>query len=390
MISSRRTLLLPILLSSGLLCACAHVRPAAPARAEAAASAASTTTQPETTTASADAAAKAQTPAASAASAAATENTTTTPAPEASVLLSAIGDIRLDGPVGRFSQEHGPAAVTAEALRWLKADIVFGNLEAPLTLRGEKTDKKFTFRAPPKNLDILEAAGFTILNLANNHIVDFGPVGLLDTLAALDARGFLHVGAGRNLDEARRPVIIEKNGLRVGFLALTSTHPDFAWARKERPGVAYSDFDRFPEWIRQAKSSCDVLIVSFHGGTERAELPNEIQRAFGHMAVDAGADLVLGHHPHVLQPVELYKGRIILHSIGNGLFVSPSPETRAGAIVRILLKKNGPVLADFVPVDTWSGGKLRLAPEAAKTVTSALDRDGALTAHPELFRVLQE
>ncbi|MFA6028741.1 MAG: CapA family protein [Elusimicrobiota bacterium] len=310
------------------------------------------------------------------------------PTPEPEMIFVAMGDIRLDGPEGRAFAENGPSAPASAVRRWLEGDVLFGNLETSVSRRGAPTrGKTFTFRAPPENIAILRATGFTVLNLANNHVMDYGPEAFLDTLRLLDEGGFRRVGAGRDLGEAVRPVFFERGGLRVGLLAFTSTHPEEAWARRERPGVAYSGDARVPEWIRLAKSSCDVLLVSFHGGTEKAEDPNEIQRAFGRLAVDAGADAVIGHHPHVLQAVELYKGRPILHSIGNGLFVSPTPVTRWSALARIRIGRRGVLGVEFVPTDTWSDGRLRPAPDSADIVRAALDRDGTLSAHPELFRL---
>ncbi len=303
------------------------------------------------------------------------------------VTLVATGDIRLDGPHGAVIRLLGPEVPTRRVRSWLSGDIVFGNLETAVTRRGEKAEKKWNFRCPEESLAALSAAGYTVLNLANNHVMDYGPTGLGDTLAALSRRGFLHMGAGKDLAAARKPVFVSAGGLRIGFLGLTSTVPEFMWAKAHKPGTAYSDFDRFPLWIAQARKECDLLVVSFHGGTEKMEAPQPIQRAFGRAAVDAGADLVLGHHPHVLQAVELYKGKPILHSLGNFLFVSPAPATRWSAIARIRLSREGVRRIEFLPVATWPP----LRPAGAKgrqAVLKALDGDGALSSHPDLFSVV--
>ncbi len=303
------------------------------------------------------------------------------------ITLVATGDIRLDGAHGAVIRLLGPAAPTRRVRHWLSGDIVFGNLETAVTRRGEKADKKWNFRCPEENLAALSAAGYTVLNLANNHVMDYGPTGLGDTLAALARRGFLHMGAGKDMAAARKPVFVSAGGFRIGFLGLTSTVPEFMWAKSRKPGTAYSDFDRFPLWIGEARKECDLLVVSFHGGTEKMEAPQPIQRAFGRAAVDAGADLVLGHHPHVLQAVEFYKGKPILHSLGNFLFVSPAPATRWSAIARIRLSREGVRRIEFLPVVTWPP----LRPAGAKgrqAVLEALDGDGALSAHPDLFSVL--
>jgi poly-gamma-glutamate synthesis protein (capsule biosynthesis protein) len=304
------------------------------------------------------------------------------------VTLSAVGDIRLNGPVGDIIRAHGAQAPVAAIKDLLSADIVFGNLETSVTKRGTKTPKTWNFRSPPQNLKALDEGGFTMVNLANNHVWDYGEVGFRDTLSAVKKAGFLYIGGGKNLAEVSKPNIVEINGIKVGFLGFTSTFPMEAWARKNKPGVNYSDFDKFPAVIAAAKRECDVLVVSFHGGTELAEEPNQIQKDFMHLAVTAGADLILGHHPHVLQAVEVYKDKPILYSLGNFLFVSPAPATRPTVIAKITLNAQGVSRIDFVPVDTNWGTPKPVSGEEAKAVFQALDRQGALTQFPQRFKVL--
>lgn len=306
-------------------------------------------------------------------------------ASRAGVTLAAVGDISLDGPVGRIIALHGPGAPLAGLGDLLAADIVFGNLECPVTERGEKAPKTWNFRAPAKRLEALTRAGFQVLNLANNHIMDYGATGLRDTLAAVDKAGFLRLGAGRDLAEAERLLVVERGGLRIGFLGFTSTFPQEAWARKKRPGVAYSDFDRFPAVIREAKARCDVLIVSFHGGTELAPEPNDIQKDFAKVAITAGADLLIGHHPHVLQPVEIIDGKPVLYSLGNFLFVSPTPETRWTAVVRARLGPRGVEQLELAPVDIQWGRPRPADAEGTRLVYEALNRLGAFDQHPDLL-----
>jgi poly-gamma-glutamate synthesis protein (capsule biosynthesis protein) len=302
--------------------------------------------------------------------------------------LAAVGDIRLDGPVGRLILRFGSEQPSAGIRDLLKADIVFGNLECPLTQRGEKQEKTWNFRAPPKNLSSLREAGFTILNLANNHTMDYGASGLLDTLEAVQKAGIISIGAGRNIREAERFKVIPSEGLNIGFLGLTATLPKEAWAQGNSPGVAYSDFSRFPALIRSARESCDVLVVSFHGGTELAPEPNEIQKAFAHAAVDAGADLVLGHHPHVLQALEVHRGKPILYSLGNFLFVSPSKESQTTVIAKARLGPGGVKAMEFVAVDTNWGQPKPADEQGRKAAYEALNRLGALEQFPERFKLI--
>lgn len=305
----------------------------------------------------------------------------------ATVTLAAVGDIRLDGPVGELIKRFGPAHPTSGLGDALAADIVLGNLECPVTDRGRKLPKTWNFRARPLSLDALKAAGFTLLTIANNHSFDYGREGFLDTLFHLTKAKLPFIGGGRDRAEAERLHVVQKGGLKIGFLGFTSTHPEEAWSKSSRPGVAYSDFARFPGVIAAARPKADVLIVVFHGGTELAQDANDIQRAFGRAAIDAGADMVIGHHPHVIQPLEVYRGKPILHSIGNFLFVSPNPATRATMVVRAALSSTGVDRLDFLPFDTNWGRPVPAGAEAAAAVSLALDRLGALTAEPERFKV---
>lgn len=303
------------------------------------------------------------------------------------VTLAAVGDIRLDGPVGELITRFGPAHPTSGLGKALEADIVLGNLECPVTKRGTKLAKTWNFRAPPRNLAALKEAGFTLLTIANNHSFDYGRQGFLDTLANLKKAGLAFIGGGRDRAAAEGLHIVRKEGLKIGFLGLTSTHPEAGWSKAARPGVAYSDFARFPSIISRAKLKVDVLIVVFHGGTELAEDANDIQKAFGRAAIDAGADLVIGHHPHVIQPLEVYRGKPILYSLGNFLFVSPNPATRATMVVRAVLSAGGVDRLDFLPFDTNWGRPVPAGAEAAAAVSLALDRLGALRQAPERFKV---
>ena len=310
----------------------------------------------------------------------ATAGETPAPAPRRAV-LSAVGDIRLDGPVAAVARRDGPAGPTADAARDLAADIVFGNLETPVTSRGVKTAKTWNFRASPSLLAVVEKAGFTVLNLANNHVWDYGEEGFLDTLKHLAQGPWSVVGGGKDRAEAEAVrVVTAPSGLRVGFVGLTSTHPKEGWAGPRKPGVAFSDFPRVSSVVKAAKARCDTLVVSFHGGTELSEVPNDIQKAVARAAVDAGADLFLGHHPHVLQPVELYKGAPIVYSLGNFLFVSPSSGTHRTVIARAELEPGRVASLTFLPYDTAGGRPRPASLEDSRAAYESLDRFGAFAA----------
>jgi poly-gamma-glutamate synthesis protein (capsule biosynthesis protein) len=330
----------------------------------------------------------AQTPAVSSAAAVSASSAAAVSASSAAaveVTLSAAGDIRLSGPIADIARADGADAPSRAVKDLLAADIEFANLETPLTKRGSKTPKTWNFRSDPRDLRIVRAAGLTVLNIANNHVWDYGKDGFLDTLKYLERDGWNYVGGGRDREAAEEVRVYEVRGLKVGVVGLTSTHPEAAWAGPGKPGVAYSDFDRMAGIVGRAKARCDVLVVSFHGGTELAEDANDIQKAVARAAIDAGADLFLGHHPHVIQPVELYKGKPILYSLGNFLFVSPHAETRPEVVARATLAKDGVRRLELIPLDGNWGRPKPASPEIAATARAALDRLGALEARPDLI-----
>lgn len=301
------------------------------------------------------------------------------------VTLVVVGDIRLDGPVGRIALTEGETAPVALVKDALAGDILLGNLEQPLTGRGEAAAKKFTFRAPPERAPVLKACGFAAVGLANNHVMDYGPEGLDDTLRALDRAGVARLGAGRDSAAARRPLVLERQGLKVGLLALTSTFPEEGWAGRRKPGTAFADLARVEGWVRSAKKACDVLVVSFHGGTELATEPNEVQRAFARAAAAGGADAVIGHHPHVVQAAEVVGKTVVVHSVGNFLFESPTPGTEKSLVARLTLTRAGVQKAELLPIDT-EGGRPKPASAAQRAeIRALLDALGALSARPDLI-----
>lgn len=257
----------------------------------------------------------------------------------ARITLSAVGDIMLAGSGAATFARAGfdyPFAATSRELR--RADIAMGNLEAPLTSGGKEfTGKQFRFRVNPKAAVALSRAGFSVLTLANNHIMDFGAEGLGETLETLKRHGIVFAGAGANIGEARRPAMLERNGGKVAFLSYSLTQPLEFFAGDRSAGTAPGWSRYFQEDIRRARSCSDYVVVSFHWGAERAVHPRPYQVEAARRAIDAGADLVIGHHPHVLQGVERYRGGIILYSLGNFAFGSLSRHADSSVMARIVL-----------------------------------------------------
>jgi len=241
--------------------------------------------------------------------------------------IAAVGDIMLGGTATPELRKYGydyPFELTAPILK--QAQIVFGNLEGPLTAGGtSETNKQYVFRSPPdKVAPALARAGFNLVSLANNHILDYGPQGLEDTRAALDRAGIRAVGAGRNLNEARAPAIMTAEGITVAFLAYSLTFPEEFWAGPDTPGTAFGHERHVREDVAAARQRADIVVVSFHWGTEGKTELRDYQITLARAAIDAGASVVLGHHPHILQAVERYRQGAILYSLGNFVFGSYS------------------------------------------------------------------
>ncbi len=185
----------------------------------------------------------------------------------------------------------------------------------------------------------MKRAGFNVLSMANNHMLDYGADGLLETIHHLDSLGINHSGAGDSLSSARREAIVTCNGSKIAFLSYSLTFPKEFYADKDRAGTAPGFRPTLEEDISRARASADYVVVSFHWGQELAVMPKKYQVTAARLAVDAGADIVIGHHPHVLQGIEHYKNALIFYSLGNFAFGSLSKSCDRSIIVRITLTK---------------------------------------------------
>lgn len=268
------------------------------------------------------------------------------------IVITCVGDIMLAGSATESLARNGygyPFAKTAQELR--KGDITIGNLEAPLTTGGtEFREKTYRFRANPAAAAALKRAGFSVLTLANNHMMDYGTDGLRDTLAILARHGIAHTGAGASLAAARRETVVQVRGKRVAFLAYSLTFPSEFYATANQPGTApgYPVYVR--EDIRRARTKADYVVISFHWGAERAEFPKQYQMETARMAIDAGADAIIGHHPHVLQGIEFYRGKPILYSLGNFAFGSRSTAADRSVMAKLTFTGNE-CAVDLIPLN---------------------------------------
>lgn len=242
------------------------------------------------------------------------------------------------------------------------SDLFLVNLECPFTDRGEKLPKNFNFRARTEFVQSLIAGGVDVVSLANNHLMDYGEEGLLDTLATLDAAGIAYFGAGRNLAEARKPAIVERDGIRIAFLGyfflgLRNIEPPAVHATASTPGVAghYNDVNEMERMLREdvrlAKSQADLVVPYFHWGRERYFIAEPYQGRLARAAIEEGASLILGSHPHVLQGMELVGAVPVIYSMGNFVFGGNwNPKPKETALYKARLSKAGYLSSEILPL----------------------------------------
>ncbi|OGB63889.1 MAG: hypothetical protein A2Y94_06105 [Caldithrix sp. RBG_13_44_9] len=214
-----------------------------------------------------------------------------------------------------------------------RADIFFCNLEAPFGTSGTAFEKTYTFRVSPDLVQILTAGRLNMVSLANNHMMDYGAEPLLTTMELLGKNNIHYSGAGTNLREARKPARLTMNGKNISFACYSLTFPEEFWATDTSGGTCFPSHSFVFRDLKKFKSDSNLLIVSFHWGGELLTMPKEYQIELAHQVIDAGADVILGHHPHVIQGVELYKGKVIAYSLGNFIFGSYSESVKESMLL---------------------------------------------------------
>lgn len=197
-------------------------------------------------------------------------------------------------------------------------DLMMVNLENAVTRSIDSMDKEFVFKMKPEYLSHLTKAGISVVNCANNHSADFGVEGLIETISRLDSAGIRHTGIGRNLSEARKPVIMNVNGIRIGFLGYGGTKKFLA--SRSQPGTAPRSKWLIMDDVKRLRPHVDFVVVNLHWGDELEIEPDSGQIGLAHQIIEGGADLIVGHHPHVLQGIEQYLGKTIAYSLGNFVF----------------------------------------------------------------------
>ena len=258
------------------------------------------------------------------------------------VRLVFAGDIVLDDFAGEMmARGEDPFAGFASVFK--NADIRLGNLECVIATTGSAGDKNFTFRAHPRALPFIKRH-FDAVGLANNHSGDYGREAFAEMLTLLGAAEIAQFGGGRHLREAHQPLIIERQGLRIAFLGYLEFMPRSFEADFNAPGVAWSEDQQVIADIRAARTvyKADLVIPVMHWGWENERTANPRQRQLARTMVDAGADMVLGGHPHVTQDMGLYRGKPLVYSVGNFVMKETDNDNqRRGWVVEVELDKKG-------------------------------------------------
>jgi poly-gamma-glutamate capsule biosynthesis protein CapA/YwtB (metallophosphatase superfamily) len=300
--------------------------------------------------------------------------------------IVAVGDIMLGRGVGsRLEKGNFDYKYPFEEVVdfFSEGDIVFGNLEHPMTNSEKCFDKryKYVLKSKPEAVESLKYAGFNLLNLANNHILDYYDRGLFDTLDILNSNGIMYSGAGKNINEAREPAVIEKNGIKTALISYTDMseyfyagNPSINFAAEEnKAGVAPRKLESILEDIGKVRKSVDILMVSLHWGVEESFDVQPEQVEFAHQLIDKGADVILGHHPHQFQAIEIYNGKPIFYSLGNFIFDQNDPENQESFIV--IMKYKNKELSSLIAIPVKTQAKTRVVRQTGTEALGILNRE---------------
>ncbi|NYE56622.1 CapA family protein [Carboxydothermus ferrireducens] len=253
--------------------------------------------------------------------------------PAKEIKLVFLGDVLAGGNLNYYYQKYGYDYPWQKVKKYFQGKLVFANLESCISLRGKPERKKYTFRGRPEFLKAMKKAGVTAVSVANNHSADYGLISLYDTLGYLRQEGIYYSGAGRDVYITEIPW----QGYKIGFLAFSRVIPSTTCVASPKKTGIWSIYEpnvgKILKLICENDAKYDLLVVSVHWGVERDLTPNPPEIKLAHKLVEAGADVVMGHHPHVVQRYEIYKGRPIFYSLGNFIFTSSSNKETAKTVI---------------------------------------------------------
>ena len=234
------------------------------------------------------------------------------------------------------------------------ADIVFANLEAPFGEGGEAYPKQYSFQVDPQLIKVISAGHINVVSIANNHIMDFGIESLQTTMKLLENNNIFFAGAGMELEEARKAAKFSIKGQKIAFVAYSLTFPEEFWATDTSAGTCFPYHTFVYDDIKKLDADSDIVIVSCHWGQESMETPKDYQIELAHKLIDAGADLILGHHPHVIQGIEYYKGKLIAYSLGNFIFGSYSKKAKESILLKLSYSNGQITKTEIVPINVFN------------------------------------
>lgn len=256
------------------------------------------------------------------------------------IKLAFVGDIMLDRGVKKsvnknFSGDYEKLFIkVGEQL--LNYDLLFGNLEGPISNKGKDGGNLYSFRFDPKTITALKDLGFDIFSISNNHIFNWGSEAFVDTISLLSNAGINYVGGGLTGTEAYQAKIINVKGVKIAFIAFNQFKEGGITSTSDQPGIAVISEKEVVDSISQARKDADIVIVAYHFGDEYETEPNDFQIKYSRLAIQSGADLVVGTHPHVVEPLEMYRNAYIIYSLGNFVFdQSFSDETMSGGLLDV-------------------------------------------------------
>lgn len=236
------------------------------------------------------------------------------------IKIAFVGDVMLGRSLNETIANNGCSYIWGNMIKHLQnADLSLINLETTLTRSNKIRPKVFNFKSHPQNVKCLTDVGIDVVNLANNHSLDFDIEGLQETLHTLDTTGILHVGAGMNTTEARKPVIITVHDVKIGIIGYSDNEPDWKAGINE-PGINYihvGDLQAIQQDIHAIRDKVDIVIATIHWGPNMREKPSDEFVNFAHAMIDAGIDIIHGHSAHILQGVEIYKNKLIMYDTGD-------------------------------------------------------------------------
>ena len=294
------------------------------------------------------------------------------------------GDVNLNQPILSNYDSSGLNGVLSSDLQNIlkSADILIINNEFSFSTRGEAmAGKEYTFRVPPSYVSILTEMGVDVAGVANNHALDYGKDAYTDTLSTLHSAGISTVGGGNSYNEAAAPAVLNKNGETFAILASSRVIPSGSWnIDNSTPGMltTYDPNELIAE-IKKAKASYNHVLVEVHWGKEYADHPEDYQVDFAHKYIDAGADAVIGMHPHVLQGIEFYKGKLIFYSLGNFMFFK-----NTNPLAAVKLNISGDSISCHIIPAYANNSKTYLAQGAVGSQKSSASSDQAESVYAHL------